>query len=152
MYDDLGARVMEAMYDGDPAPLFKLLLDDTGSENFRFWQWRKVILLVLQGALDLETVRKFLIRAFDELEQEPEKLVWADWEEVIIYFGLADLTPLVERAHAVARIVDGTIEEFREKFAYARAHPNEPFRNDPIKPFGGLMSEIGYAVDIRSAL
>ena len=83
MYDDLGARVIAAMYDGDPAPPYKLLLDDAGSENIRFWQWRTVILLVLQGALDLETVRKFLICAFDELEQEPEKLVWAGWEEVI---------------------------------------------------------------------
>jgi hypothetical protein len=152
VYDDLGARIMAAMYDGDPSPLFKLRLDDTASENIRFWQWRTVILLVLGGALDLETVRKFLIRAFDELEQEPEQIVRAGWEEGIIYFGLDDLTPLVERAHAVERIQDGTIEEFHEKFAYARAHPDKPFKMDEFRPFKGLMSEIGYAVDIRSAL
>ena len=50
---------------------------------------------VLQGALDLETVRKFLIRAFDELEQEPEKLVWAGWEEVILTHPLIQAGPKV---------------------------------------------------------
>ena len=55
----------------------------------------------------------------DELEQEPEQHVWPGWEEVIIYFGLKDLTPLVERAHPVQRIRDGTVEEFRGKFGHA---------------------------------
>ncbi len=43
-----------------------------------------------RAALDLDTVRTFLVRAFDGLEQEPERHVWAGREDVIIYFGLED--------------------------------------------------------------
>jgi hypothetical protein len=146
---ELGPAVMAEIYDGDPSPLFDLLLDDAGDEDIRFWQWRTLILLVLRGALDLDAVRAFLVRAFDELEQEPESHVWGGWEEVIIYFGLEDLTPLVERAHAVQRIRDGTIEEFRGKFAYSLAHPGHPLERDEVRPFRGLMSEINWAVETR---
>jgi hypothetical protein len=146
---ELGPAVMAEIYDGDRSPIFDLLLDDARDEDFRFWQWRTLILLVLRGALDLDAVRKFLVRAFDELEQEPEQHVWAGWEEVIIYFGLEDLTPLVERAHAVQRIRDGTIEEFRRKFAYLLAHPGHPLERDEVRLFRGLMSEIDWAVETR---
>ncbi len=70
---ELGSAVMAEIYDGDPSPLFDLLLDDAGDEDIRFWQWRTLIPLVLRGALDLDALGKFLVRAFDELEQEPEQ-------------------------------------------------------------------------------
>jgi len=129
--------------------LLHLLLDDAGDEDIRFWQWWALILLVLRGALDLDSVRTFLVRAFDELEQEPEQHVWAGWEGVVIYFGLEDLVPLVEHAHAVQRIRDGTIEELRGKFAYALAHPGHPLERDEVCPFRGLMSEVDWAVETR---
>jgi hypothetical protein len=149
VHAELGPAVMAEIYDGDPSPLFDLLLDDSGDEDIRFWQWRTLILLVLRGALDLDALRTFLVRAFDELEQEPESHVWAGWEEFILYFGLEDLTPLVERAHAVQRIRDGTIEEFRRKFAWSLAHPEHPLGLDEVRPFRGLMSEIEWAVETR---
>ena len=140
---------MAEIYDGDPSPLFDLLLDDSGDEDIRFWQWRALIPLVLRGALDLDVLRTFLVRAFDDLEQEPESHVWAGWEEVILYFGLEDLTPLVERAHAVRRIRDGTVEESRRKFAWSLAHLEHPLKRDEVRPFRGLMSEIEWAVETR---
>ncbi len=72
---ELGPAVMAEIYDGDPSPIFDLLLDGAGDEDIRFWQWRTLIPLVLRGALDLDAVRKFLVRAFDELEREPEQHV-----------------------------------------------------------------------------
>jgi hypothetical protein len=149
VYDTQGARVMAEFYNGDPAPLFTLLLDETGSESIRFWQWRTLILLVARGALDLDTLRRFLVWAFEELEQEPEKHVWVGWEAVIIYFGLDDLIPLVEQAHAVQRIRDRTIEDFRADYAYARAHPDQPIKGDAIVPFKGLWPEVDWAVANR---
>jgi hypothetical protein len=149
VYDDLGARVMAEIYNGDPAPMFELLLDDAANESTRFWQWRTLVLLVLRGALDRATLRQFLVRAFDELEQEPDQHMWGGWEEVIIFFGLDDLIPLVEKAHAVERIRDRTIEDFREQYAYARAHPDEPIQDEPAVAFMGLWSEVGWAVENR---
>ena len=151
VYDDLGARVMAEIYNGDPTPLWTLLLDDAADESVRFWQWRTLILLVLRGALDLETLRQFLVRAFDELEQEPQQHVWVGWEEVIIYCGLDDLIPLVEEAHEVERIRDRTIEDFRADYAYARAHPEEPIQGEPAVAFHGLFDEVEWAVVNRAA-
>ncbi len=149
VYENVGAAVMAELYDGDPSPLFNLILDHAAGESIRFWQWRALILLVLRGALDIGAVRKFLVRAFDDLEQEPESHVWSGWEEVIIYFGLEDLVPLVERAHAVQRIQDGTIEEFREKFAYALAHPERPIEDEALHPIEGIKAVIEWAVEVR---
>ncbi len=140
---------MAELYDGDPSPLFNLLLNHAAIEPIRFWQWRTLILLVLRRALDLGVVRKFLVRAFEELEQKAESHVLSGWEEVIIYFRLEDLIPLVERAHARELIQDGTIEEFREKFAYALAHPEKPIEDEELLPFEGLMEVIDWAVEAR---
>ena len=98
---ELGPAVMAEIYDGDPSPLFDLLLDERRRRGHSFLAVAHGDPVVLRGALELDAVRAFLVRAFDELEQEPESHVWGGWEEVIIYFGLEDLTPLVERAHAV---------------------------------------------------
>ena len=64
VHAELGPAVMAEIYHGDPSPLFDLLLDDAGDEDIRFWQWRTLILLVLRGALDLDAVRKFLVRVW----------------------------------------------------------------------------------------
>lgn len=143
VFNPLAARIMAEIYNGDPEPLFSLLLDKAGvgGDSIRFWQWQTLILLVSRGALDLDTLRRFLVRAFDDLEQEPEQHVWIGWEAVIIYFGLDDLVPLVEKAHAVERIPGETVEEFRENYAYARAHPEDPIR-EHIVPFEGLQEEL----------
>jgi len=38
---ELGPAVMAEIYEGDPSPLFHLLLDDdAGDEDIQFWQWR----------------------------------------------------------------------------------------------------------------
>ncbi|PPQ28247.1 hypothetical protein CCR94_18310 [Rhodoblastus sphagnicola] len=152
VFSDVGPRVMAEIYDGNPVPLFNLLLDHTAHDSIRFWQFRTLIILVIKGELDMPTLKAFLVRAFDELEQEPEQHVWRGWEEVIIYFGLEDLIPLVERAHNVQRILEGTIEEFRANYAYARAHPDEPIENDPVVPFKGLQEELNWAFANRASL
>ena len=55
-------------------------------------------------------------------------MVRSGWEFVIIYFGLTDLVPLVERAHAVERMLERTMGDFNRDWAYARAHPRVPVR------------------------
>lgn len=93
------------------------------------------------------TVFRASPRAFDELEQEQHVLV--GWEAVIIYFGLDDLIPLVKQAHAVQRIRDRTIDDFRKQCAYARAHPDQPIKGDAIVPFKGLWPEVDWGVANR---
>lgn len=150
VFHDLGARIMAEIYNGDPKPLFGLLLDETADESIRYWQWRTVILLGVRGTFSLEMLRRFLTHAFDDLEHEPDLHVWVGWEEVIIYFGLEDLIPLVEKAHAAQFIRDRTIEDFCADYAYARAHPEQPLKGESIVPFRGLFEEAELAAELRA--
>ena len=70
-------------------------MDRTAGDSVRFWQWRTLIRVAINNQIDHNTLRSLLARAFDELEQEPDLMVWSGWESVIIYFGFADLVPLV---------------------------------------------------------
>ena len=103
----------------------------------------------VNNEIDHDTLRSLLTRAFDELEQEPNLMVWSGWESVIIYFGLTDLVPLVERAHAAERMFERTIDGFNRDWAYARAHPECPFEGDPIGSYRGLTTELESAIESR---
>jgi hypothetical protein len=149
VHDDIAARVMAEIYDGDPSPLFRLLVNRDASQSVRFWQWRTLMALALRGEIGLEVVRSFLTRAFDALEQEPDSHVWQGWEIAVIHLGLADLVPLVERAHDAERIEGRNLDDFHEDWAYARAHPDCPLQDDPILGYRGLASEVEWAVAHR---
>jgi hypothetical protein len=147
--EDVASRLLAEFYDGDPASLFKLLMDRNASDSVRFWQWRTLIRMAIKGEIDQDALRGLLIRAFDELEQESNFMVWSGWESVIIYFGLTDLVPLVERAHAAERIFERTMGDFNREWAYARAHPECPFEGDPIEAYRGLTAELDSAIESR---
>ena len=78
--EDVASRILAQFYDGDPASLFKLLMDRTASDSVRFWQWRTLIRVAINNQIDHNTLRSLLARAFDELEQEPDLMVWSGWE------------------------------------------------------------------------
>jgi hypothetical protein len=129
--EDVASRILAQFYDGDPLSIFKLLMDRYASDSVRFWQWRTLIRVAINNQIDQATLQSLLTRAFDELEQEPNLMVWSGWESVIIYFGLTDLVPLVERAHADERMFERTMDDFHRNWAYARAHPESPARAIP---------------------
>jgi Protein of unknown function (DUF1186) len=131
--EDAASRILAQFYDGDPASLFKLLMDQTASASVRFWQWRTLIRAAINNQIDQGTLRSLLARAFDEMPQEQDLMVWSGWESVIIYFGFADLVPLVERAHAAERMSERTMADFNREWAYARAsRVPVPGRSDRI--------------------
>jgi len=105
--------------------------------------------VVIKGEIDHDTLRSLLARAVDELPQKGDWMVWSGWESVIIYFGLTDLVPLVERAHAAQRMFQRTVDHFKREWAYARAHPECPFEGDAIEFYCGLTDEVDSAIDSR---
>ena len=147
--EDVASRILAEFYDGDPLSIFKLLMDRNASDSVRFWQWRTLIRVAINNEIDHDTLRSLLTRAFDDLEQEPNLMVWSGWESVIIYFGLTDLVPLVERAHAAERMFERTMGDFNRDWAYARAHPECPFEGDPIEFYRGLTAELDSAIESR---
>jgi hypothetical protein len=147
--EDVASRLLAEFYDGDPLSLFKLLTNRHASDSVRFWQWRTLIRMVIKGEIDQDALRGLLIHAFDNLEQERDLMVWSGWESVIIYFGFADLVPLVERAHATQRMFQRTIDDFNREWADARVHPDCPFKGDAIEFYRCLTDEVDSAVDSR---
>ena len=147
MSEDVASRILAEFYDGDPASLFRLLMDPNASDSVRFWQWRTLIRVAINSEIDQDTLRSLLTRAFDDLEQQPNLMVWSGWESVIIYFGLTDLVPLVERAHAAERMFERTMGDFNRNWAYACAHPECPFEGDPIEFYRALTAELESAIE-----
>jgi hypothetical protein len=147
--EDVASRLLAEFYDGDPASLFRLLTNPNASDSVRFWQWRTLIRAAIKGEIDQDTLRDLLARAFNELEQERDLMVWSGWESVIIYFGLTDLVPLVARAHAAERMLERTIGDFNRDWAYACAHTECPFEGDPIEFYRGLTTELESAIESR---
>jgi hypothetical protein len=147
--EDVASRLLTEFYDGDPASLFRLLMDPNASASVRFSQWRTLIRVAINDEIDHDTLRSLLARAFDDLEQEQNLMVWSGWESVIIYFGLTDLVPFVERAHAAERMFERTMGDFNRDWAYARAHPECPFEGDPIEFYRGLTAELDSAIESR---
>ena len=119
----LRPELLAEFYDGDSASLFKLLMGRNASDSVRFWQWRTLIRVAINNEIDYDTLRSLLARAFDDLEQERSD-VWSGWESVIIYFGLTDLVPLVEGAHAAERMFERTMGDFNREWAYAAPIPS----------------------------
>ena len=77
--EDVASRILAEFYDGDPLSLFKLLMDRNASDSVRFWQWRTLIRVAINNEIDHDTLRSLLARAFDELEQERDLMVWSGW-------------------------------------------------------------------------
>jgi Protein of unknown function (DUF1186) len=75
--EDVASRILAQFYDGDPLSIFKLLMDRYASGSVRFWQWRTLIRVTINNEIDHDTLRSLLTRAFDDLEQERNLMVWS---------------------------------------------------------------------------
>jgi hypothetical protein len=120
--EEPGYRLMASVFDGDPQPIFDIILDDGSDPSVRFWQWHALTLIALQGNLDRTVAAGFARQAFERLSRDDdEKLVWGGWEKLISRLALTDLAPLVRQAHDADLLVESTYEEFQEELSYAIA-------------------------------
>jgi len=127
--EEPGYRVMASVFDGDPKPIFDIILDGRADPSVRFWQWRALMLIVLQGKLDRTAAANFARQAFERFScRDEDPLIWAGWETLISRLALIDLAPLVRQAHDADLLVESTYDEFQEDLDYARAHPEAPCR------------------------
>ena len=49
--EDVASRLLAEFYDGDPASLFRLLTNPNASDSVRFWQWRTLIRVAINGSV-----------------------------------------------------------------------------------------------------
>jgi hypothetical protein len=136
-------RIMARLFDGDPQPIFDIVLDDDAIASARFWQFSALTLIGLEGRLDRKVLREFARQAFERLPRDPdgpdESLIWSGWEKLIAQLALRDLAPLVRKAHEADLLVESEYEDFDRDLAYAEAHPEAPCRpGNEIEAFVGI--------------
>ncbi len=91
-------RVMAAVFDGDPRPLYEIILDRNAEQFVRSRMCEALAMVVLRGELDPSLAARFLRDAFMELQPQAECHVWHGWQSAIAMLGLSELKTLVKRA------------------------------------------------------
>jgi len=93
-------RVMAAVFDGDPQPLYDIVLDADADEFVRSRMCEALAMVTLQGELPRSSAAEFLRACYGRIEPQEECFVWHGWQSAIALLGLEELTPLVSQAFA----------------------------------------------------
>ena len=90
-------RVMAAVFDGDPQPLYDIILDPKAEEFVRARMCETVAMLVLQGRIPRPEAARFLRDGFTQILPQAECYVWKGWQSAIALLGLVELKQLVKK-------------------------------------------------------
>ncbi len=110
-------RVMAAVFDGDPGPLYEVILDPKADEYIRSRMLETIAMATLRGEMPRAEAARFLRACYEEIDPQDESWVWHGWQSAIALLGLVELKPLVEQAFARGFISDGWLElkDFEEE-------------------------------------
>ena len=93
-------RVMAAVFDGDPAPLYDVILDPKADPSIRSRMCEAIAMVTLRGEMPPAEAVRFLRACYFALNPQEECWVWQGWQSAIALLGLAELKPLVKQAFA----------------------------------------------------
>ena len=91
-------RVMAAVFDGDPSPIYNIILDANADEFVRSRMCETLAMLVVQGRLDRAEVASFLRDCWIGLQPRDGCFVWHGWQSTIAMLGLVELKEIVKQA------------------------------------------------------
>jgi hypothetical protein len=139
-------RVMAAVFDGDPDPLYQIIRDPEADEFVRAKMCQTVAMLTRHGDLPRDATAAFLRDCFSQLEPQRDCYVWSGWLDAVVWLGLAELKPLVQQVFRRGSIDPGwlTFKDFEQDLQYAIDHPEaEPLHadGDPTL-FGETVAEL----------
>jgi hypothetical protein len=139
-------RVMAAVFDGDPQPLYDIVLDPNADEFIRAGMCETLAMVTVRGELDRAVAGRFLRDAFMEMQPQAECYVWVGWQSAIAMLGMGDLKILVKKAFDRG-FIDAHVlgfEHFEEDLRRGIEHPGEPRhpgdRDDTL--FGDTVEEL----------
>lgn len=139
-------RVMAAVFDGDPEPLYGIIRDSEADEFVRAKMCQTIAMLTRRGELPRETTAAFLHDCFSQLEPKGDCYVWSGWVDAVAWLGLTELKPLVKEAFQRRSIDPGwlTFRNFEDDLQYAVDHPEaEPLHADgDLTLFGDTVAEM----------
>jgi hypothetical protein len=139
-------RVMAGVFDGDPQPLFGIILDRHAGEFIRSRMLEALAMLTLRGDLPREETAGFLRKCWDELWPRQDCFVWHGWQSTIAMLGLSELRPLVLRAFACGAIDRHwmRVSDFDRDLSHAIEHSGALPAASPgeFELFGDTISEL----------
>jgi hypothetical protein len=91
-------QVMAAVFDGDPQPLYEIILDPQANEFIRCTMCETLAIVTLQGELPRPEAARFLASCSADLKPERTCVVWQGWQAAIAALGLTELRSQVKRA------------------------------------------------------
>jgi Protein of unknown function (DUF1186)/SEC-C motif len=129
-------RVMAAVFDGDPDPLYQIIRDPDADEYVRAKMCQAIAMLTRRGELPREATAAFLRDCFSQLEPKENCYVWSGWLDAVAWLGLTELKPLVQQAFLRGSIDPEwlTFKEFEQDLQYSVEHPEA----EPLYPDGDL--------------
>jgi hypothetical protein len=119
---------MAAVFDGDPEPLYDIILDPKAEEFIRAGMCEALAMVTVRGELDRAVAGRFLRDAFMEMQPQAECYVWVGWQSAIAMLGMGDLKILVKKAFDRG-FVDSHVlgfDHFEEDLRRGIEHPGEP--------------------------
>jgi hypothetical protein len=137
---------MAAVFDGDPKPLYDIILDPRAEEFIRAGMCEALAMVTVRGELDRAVAGRFLRDAFVEMRPQVECYVWVGWQSAIAMLGMSDLKVLVKKAFDRGFIDSHVLgfEHFEEDLRRGIEHPGEPRRPDDHDDtlFGDTVEEL----------
>jgi hypothetical protein len=139
-------RVMAAVFDGDPDPLYEIIRDPEADEYVRAKMCQTIAMLTRRGDLPRDATAAFLRDCFSQLEPQKDCYVWSGWLDAVTWLGLTELKPLVQQIFQRGSIDPGwlTLRNFEEDLQYTVEHPDaEPLHADGnLTLFGDTVAEL----------
>jgi uncharacterized protein len=123
-------RVMAAVFDGDPQPLYDVILEAKASEFVRSRMCEALAMLALRGELPRAEAERFLRACYSDIQPQVDCFVWNGWQSAIAALGLVELKPLVQQAFERGCLDPSLVlfRHFEEDLQRAIQHPTAPWR------------------------
>jgi len=141
-----GHRVMAAVFDGDPEPLYDIILDPNAEDFIRAGMCEALAMVTVRGELDRARTGRFLRDAFSDLQPQRRNFVWVGWQSAIAMLGMSDLKILVKKAFDRGFIDSHVLgfDHFEQDLRRGIEHPGEPWRPDDHEYtlFGNTVEEL----------
>jgi hypothetical protein len=139
-------RVMAAVFDGNPEPLYEIILDPSADEYLRASMIEALAMVTLRGELDRDLAGRFLCDVFMEMQPQAECYAWVGWQSAIAMLGMIDLKLLVKKAFDRGFIDSHVLgfHDFEQDLKRGIECPGEPRRPDDHEYtlFGDTVDEL----------
>jgi hypothetical protein len=112
MTEDL-AQILARLYDGDPAPLRRVIEAGDADPYAREAAVSALAWLTVTGRIDQAETASYLRDLYTTLQPRGGNMVWFGWQQAIANLGLEELAPQVEDAFRLGW-VDPTMLELRD--------------------------------------